>query len=339
MLDKQSLEKLRKELEDTSNPFVFYDDDPDGLTSYLLLKKRFDQVSGTIIKGAPSLEEKYAQTVQDQNPDKVIILDKPMVHPDFFKGVKRPVVWVDHHDPQSPPSNVKYFNPRIKKKSDRSPTSYIMYKSLGGPLWLAMIGVVGDWFVAPEMKKLQQEKPNLLSTIESPPKILFETEFGKLIKVIAFLLKQRTSDVNRSVKDLLKISEPEEILDQKTPEGERIYSHFKEVNKEYEPLLKKALSRDEDHLLAFSYEGKKRSFTGELSNELLHKAKAEIIIIARKKDGVYKMSIRSRKTKVPPILKKALVGIDGHGGGHENACGAVVPISDFDTFIQRMRKG
>ena len=105
MLSKKSLEHLRKEIESTSNPFTFYDDDPDGLTSYLLLKKRFEQVSGTIIKGAPALEEKYAQMVQEQNPDKVIILDKPMVEKGFFEGVKRPIIWVDHHDPQSPPKN------------------------------------------------------------------------------------------------------------------------------------------------------------------------------------------------------------------------------------------
>jgi single-stranded DNA-specific DHH superfamily exonuclease len=338
MLSKQELKDLLEELESAQTPFVFYDDDPDGVISYILLKKRFDQYDGTIIKGAPFLEEKYAERVRIEEPDKVVILDKPMVEDNFFKQVQRPIVWVDHHEPRKVPKNVAYFNPRIKKKSDRSPTSYIMYKAVGGPLWLAMIGVVGDWYISPELKKLSKEKPRILPKVVSPPQVLFDTEFGKLIKIVAFLLKQRISDINNSVEDLLKIKEPEEILEQKTEEGEKIYNLFKEIDKEYQPLLKKALIKDEKNLLVFTYDGKRRSFTGELSNELLHKAKAEVILIGRKKDGVYKMSIRSRKLVLPPILNEALEGLDGHGGGHEQACGASVPVSDFKKFVERIRE-
>ena len=38
------------------------------------------------------------------------------------------------------------------------------------------------------------------------------------------------------------------------------------------------------------------------------------------------------------VLEKALDGIEGFGGGHEHACGASVPIEDFDKFIKQLRK-
>ena len=69
----------------------------------------------------------------------------------------------------------------------------------------------------------------------------------------------------------------------------------------------------------------------------MYKAKAKIILIARKKDGRYKMSIRSKTTLIPPLLKKALEGVEGYGGGHENACGACVEGGDFEKFISNLR--
>ena len=36
-------------------------------------------------------------------------------------------------------------------------------------------------------------------------------------------------------------------------------------------------------------------------------------------------------------LKKALEGLDGDGGGHDNACGAHVAVKDFDVFLERFK--
>ena len=37
------------------------------------------------------------------------------------------------------------------------------------------------------------------------------------------------------------------------------------------------------------------------------------------------------------ILKNALVGIEGYGGGHEYACGASVKKEDFERFIENIK--
>ncbi|MAF37155.1 hypothetical protein CL622_08645 [archaeon] len=337
MLDKASLTKLRELVTTAQNPYAFYDDDPDGFVSYLLIKKAHEPFDGTIIKGSPMLEPIYATKVNKNIIDRVFILDKPLVDTSFVRDVKLPIVWVDHHEPQNI-GGVTYFNPRVQAPKDRSPTSYIIYKAVGGPLWLAMVGVVGDWYLCPELKLLQKKKPKLLSTIKSPPHVLFETQFGTVIKTFAFLLKQPVRTINKFVPELLTIKEPEEILEQKTPAGKMLMKNYLNINKEYEPLLQEALTKETKNSLVYTYTALKRSFTGELSNELLHRAKAELIVVARLKDGEYKMSLRTRKVNLQPIIKKALVGIQGHGGGHEQACGACVPEHAFEGFIEKIKR-
>ncbi|NTV23754.1 MAG: DHH family phosphoesterase, partial [Nanoarchaeota archaeon] len=58
----------------------------------------------------------------------------------------------------------------------------------------------------------------------------------------------------------------------------------------------------------------------------------------RIRNGDYKLSLRSAKRKVLPILHKALEGLKGFGGGHEHACGANVNEADFDEFLENIKK-
>ena len=37
-------------------------------------------------------------------------------------------------------------------------------------------------------------------------------------------------------------------------------------------------------------------------------------------------------------LEKALVGIEGYGGGHPNACGAVIKTQHLSTFLQNFKE-
>ena len=55
------------------------------------------------------------------------------------------------------------------------------------------------------------------------------------------------------------------------------------------------------------------------------------------KSGEVKCSLRSgERLNVAQALEKALVGINGYGGGHEHACGAAVPVEQFDLFIEQL---
>ena len=41
---------------------------------------------------------------------------------------------------------------------------------------------------------------------------------------------------------------------------------------------------------------------------------------------------------VLPKLNKAIEGLDGHGGGHEHACGCNVKKRDWDEFLGRIKE-
>ena len=38
------------------------------------------------------------------------------------------------------------------------------------------------------------------------------------------------------------------------------------------------------------------------------------------------------------MLENALKGVEGYGGGHEHACGAVVKAEDFSQFVKNLEK-
>ena len=59
--------------------------------------------------------------------------------------------------------------------------------------------------------------------------------------------------------------------------------------------------------------------------------------MAREKSGEMKCSLRGSKIQILPILKKALDGIEGYGGGHELACGACIKVHDWERFLENFK--
>ena len=43
-------------------------------------------------------------------------------------------------------------------------------------------------------------------------------------------------------------------------------------------------------------------------------------------------------TPISGALEKALVGIEGYGGGHAQACGAVIKEQDWERFLEQFRE-
>ena len=112
MLTKEQIDELRKELEDCHRPLIFFHDDADGLSSFLLFYRFIKDGKGIVLKAPPELGEEFAKKVEEYQPDKVFILDKPKVSQEFLDNVKCKVIWIDHHMPVSR-YKVKYYNIRI----------------------------------------------------------------------------------------------------------------------------------------------------------------------------------------------------------------------------------
>jgi len=340
MLTKKQIEEIRKELDECKNPLLFFHDDADGLSSFLLLYRYIREGHGIIIKTTPNIDEKFLRKVEEYDPDKIFILDIALVEQEFIDKAKRKIIWIDHHEPQKRHGNLRYYNPRIKDPKDNKPASFICYQVVQQDLWIAMSGCIGDWHWPDFTAKFQKQYPDLLpKNINKPEDALFETKLGRLIRILEFSLKGTTSDAIKSVKILTRIKSPYDIINQTTTQGKYIAKRADKIEKEYQILIKKAIkTKVEDSILLFYYLAGKISFTKDLSNELIHRFPENIVIVAREKSDEVKISIRSGKIIIPPILEKALQGIEGFGGGHEHACGANVKKKDFKKFIENFKK-
>ena len=337
MLTEQQIQEIRTHLEQCLNPLFFFDDDHDGLASYLLLMRRYRKGKGVCVKAALHDEEIYLKKIQQHKPDKIIFLDRAVLSQELLDHISVPVLWIDHHQPLER-ERVLYYNPMVSSNlKDNRPTSHWCYLVSGNDQWIAAVGIVGDWHVPDFLQTF--EYVELLDGKKTQPELLFESRIGKLVKIFNFILKGQNSESKKCINLLLKIDDPYEILEQKTARGTFIYKRFQKVDKLYEKLLQKALAtKYDEHLYLFKYPSIKMSFTADLANELLYRVKSRLIIIAREKGDDVRISLRSTRIKVLPVLRKALEGIEGHGGGHDYACGAHVKVRDFASFIEQLRQ-
>jgi hypothetical protein len=337
MLTEKEILDARKLLQDAVNPLYLFDDDTDGLSSFLVLRKKFGRGVGIPIKTSPELDAVYASKVDEIQPDLVVILDKPLVAKEFFDKVNVPVMWVDHH-PVTAVKNVHYFNPRVHDNNDARPTTYQCYLISGEESWESLIGCLGDWYLPDFYGDFLKKYPDLLKPAKDAGEIIYETKFGQLTRIFMFLLKGKSDEIRKNISTLLKIQTPWETLDSATPQGKYLMKKIEKPMKEYKELLSNAVKEATDeNLLVFIYPGSKNSYTGELANELFYQFPKKLIIVGREKNSEIKMSLRSNNLKLPLIIEKALVGVKGYGGGHDQASGGCVSQNDFERFIKNIK--
>ncbi|MBI3033125.1 DHH family phosphoesterase [Candidatus Woesearchaeota archaeon] len=334
-LQKQQIETLRKALEDSVRPLFFFDDDPDGLTAFLLLYRFKKEGHGVIVKSLPCIDVSFLKKVEEYQPDTIFVLDVPSMDQDFIDKVKVPIFWIDHHKPQNN-TKVYYCNPRVYDDTDNRPTNYWAYQVVQQDTWIALVGCIADWY----LPEFAQEFPALVSdNIKRIEDALFTTKAGKLARIFSFILKGKNDDVMKSIKVLTRITDAEEILEQKTAQGKFIYKRFEKMNKEYEALLggigKNNIIGD---LLFFSYQQNKTSMTSDLANELQYRFPGKVILMCREHGGEMKCSLRAQFLDLAKVLEKSLVGIEGYGGGHKHACGACIKSEDFERFKESLKE-
>ncbi len=338
MLTETQIKEIRSHLEKSHNPLFLFDDDHDGLTSFLLLYKKYKKGHGVSIKASPIAEEIYLRKIDEYHPDRVFVLDRAFLSQDLINQIRVPLIWIDHHEPLER-TNVYYYNPMVPKKDDNRPTSHWCYQVAPEEkyLWIAIVGVVGDWHIPDFLNKIQY--PELLNGKKTIEELMFDSPIGTLIKVFRFILKGETAEINKCIQLLMEIESPYDILKQQTSAGAYLYKKFLTLNKEYEKVLQEALTqKTKGKIFFFRAPEAKNSFTSIISNELLYRTKYQVLIIGREKDGEMRLSLRGKDVDVLPALKKALAQVDGYGGGHPKACGAGIKMHDFEKFLKLFKK-
>lgn len=341
MLSDSEIKEIRVHLEKAQNPVFFFDNDADGLCSFLLLRRFIGRGRGIAIKSFPDLNSSYARKILELGADYVFILDKPMVSLDFFKEVKEmnlPIVWIDHHDVPFPEfeGDVYYYNSMRNSSPSSEPVTYWSYKITGrkDDLWIAVAGSIGDGYLPDFAEDAEKKYPELWNKVNSAFEGLYETEIGKISRILDFSLKDRTSNVVKMIKFMFN-SRPEDILmdDKKN----LMLARFKYVNSKQERLIEKAkLCAGRGRVLYFQYGGE-LSISAEIANELCYRYPDKIVVVAYLKGTKANLSLRGKNVR--EITLKAIEGIENaRGGGHKDATGAQMNVEDLPRFKENVEK-
>ena len=336
MLSRQDLDKIKDYLESSQNPLFFFDNDADGLCSFILLQRAIGRGKGVVIKSFPELDKSYLRKIEELNPDCVFILDKPLVSQEFIDGVKEknlPLVWIDHHklENREIDTEIEYFN----SCPSSEPTTYLAQKvfSKKEDEWIAIVGCIGDHFMPEFAERYSEENPELLNTIKSPFDCMYRTEIGKITQMLNFGLQDTTTNVIQMLRLLLKAKSPIDILEENA-NTRNLHYRYAKLKKQMEITLNK--TQKLNNLILLEYGGE-NSMSSELSNRLIYENPDKYILVIYKKQGSGNISVRGKKAK--EVLLKSIKDIEGAtGGGHEEACGARVPSENLDEFKNNFEK-
>lgn len=344
MLTKKQVEEIREHLNKAHNPLFFFDNDEDGLCSFLLLQRYLGKGKGVPIKSFPELIPEYFRKIKELKPDYIFILDKPVVSGGFFEMVERinvPIVWIDHHliDKEDVPSFVNYYNPIFNKKKSDEPVTVLCYQVTNRKedIWLAVVGSISDRFVPDFYPEFEKKYPELTIESKKPFDILYKSQIGRIAKILGAGLKDRTTNVISMLKFLMKVKTPYEVLEE-TPENHTMHHRFDQINSHHQKLLKKAIliGKEKEKLLFFQYGGD-LSISSGLANELIYLFPDKIIVVVYIK-GI-KANISMRGKKIRRIFLRSIEGIErARGGGHEDAVGGQLGVDDIEKFRENLEK-
>ncbi len=342
MITEQEIEEIREHLQRAQNPLFFFDNDNDGLTSFLLLRRFIDRGRGVAIKSFPDLNLNYYNKVHELKTDYIFILDKPVVSCEFLEKAYKdniPVVWIDHHQVDKPNfEGLSYYNPFFIDGSNE-PVSYICYKIIAQKedMWLAMIGCISDCYLPDFYTDFEKKYPDLSrKNAKSAFELLYNSEIGRIARILDFSLKDTTTNVVNMMKFMIKVNGPMDIIEE-NPRTKQILARHDEINSKYQLLIKKAQEQAGRNLIYFQYGGN-LSLSGNISNQLIYEYPDKIIVVVYIKGDVANISLRGG-ADIRKLTLSAIEGIAGStGGGHRNATGAKMSVSDLPVFKEKIEK-
>ncbi|MBR9701902.1 DHH family phosphoesterase [Candidatus Pacearchaeota archaeon] len=340
MLTQKQIDEIKEHLEKAQNPVFFFDNDPDGLCSFLLLQRYIERGKGVVIKSAPNLTVDYFRKVNELNADYVFILDKPEVSEEFFEECHKiniPVVWIDHHETTTKvPKFANYYNPLLNDGGSYIPTSFLCYQVTGKKedMWIAVIGCISDWHVPDFYSDFEKKYPDLGIESKKMPEIYYESQLGKIAQLMNAGLKDRTTNVIRMLKFLMKVKTPYGVLEE-SKNNRLMHKRFNYIDGKQRKLIEKAKKVVDDGRVLFFEYGGELSISTDLANELKYLYPDKIIVVAY--DTGVKVNISLRGKNVREKLLKVIEGFENAtGGGHEEAVGAKIKSEDLGLFRERL---
>jgi len=218
MLTKEQIQEIREYLEGSQNPLFLFDNDTDGLCSFVILQRALGRGKGVPIKTYPDLQSQYIRKVNEFNPDAVFVLDKAEISKEFIEEITQrniPIIWIDHHPSQTSKeliNKTNYYN----TYPSAEPVTFIAQKIFNRQedLFLALIGCISDVYIPDFAKKIYNMYPELFNLQLSAFDALHMTEFGKFAKMLDYGLMNTTTNVVKLIKYLEEIQGPYDLLEE-----------------------------------------------------------------------------------------------------------------------------
>ncbi len=337
--------KIRKKIlefvdfENTEKIMLFSDNDEDGLTSAIQLKK-FLEKNGKETKivfydhrtGLGKDSKKFFQF----KPEKIFFTD---LADDFIRDIIKTLdskkkfqtrfVSIDHH--QRNGSLEKEYDCLVikpdsisKKHASKYPASKMVNDIFGGDEWIALIGLIGD--------SSEKEWPSFFKKTLKKYSIS-EKKFYELTEIVTCIVSQHKNLLNDLLEFLSKEKEPKKLF--KTVFAGLKKDFSKKVNKEIARFEKEKEHYPE---LKLSFFKTNHGFTSILSNILSSKNKREITIVYSIAGQFVNASIRNplfEKNNIDcnDIARKSVKDFEkSAGGGHAPAAGARFPKKHLEDF-------
>ena len=340
MLTNEQLKEIREHLENAKNPVFFYDNDPDGMCSFVLLQRFLGRGKGVIIKSMPGLDKSYFKKVEEFKADYVFVLDKPVINQDFIDlvdGANIPLVVIDHHNVPKP--KTKYYYNTFYESGKTEPVSYLCYKITGRKEdeWIVLIGCITDSYVPDFLARFKEERPELIDfNYKTAFDILYNTKFGKIAMIVSFGIKDSTTNVVAMSRFLIQANDANDILEENV-KTKIFLKRYEEINKKYQVILKKSEEHITKEMVFFTYSGD-LSINQYVSNELFYRHPDKVIVTIYTKGNIANLSLRWRgdiRTATVNAIKDIEVA---SGGGHEHATGARMPADKLQEFKEKLLK-
>ena len=357
MLTDSQIKEVINHLEKAQNPVFFFDNDVDGLASFLLLRRFINRGKGAAIKSFPELDKSYFRKVHELNADYVFVLDKPKIDGGFLEEAVKaniPVVWIDHHDInmdvkeageniydvlEKRYENLHVYNPTRNKKGSEQPTSYLAYKIANRKedIWIAMMGCIADGFMPEFAGDFKKQYPELFGDARIAFQALYETELGKITRMLGFALKDRTSNVMKTLRFLISAKSPNDLMEE-NKNTMHIIKRYEQIGKKYRELVDRAGQiASSSRLLYFQYGGD-FSLSADIANELFYKFPGKVIVVAYIKGINANISLRGN-IDIRKLTLNAIKDIENAtGGGHEHACGAKILVEELPKFRENLER-
>jgi single-stranded DNA-specific DHH superfamily exonuclease len=345
MLSEKQIGEIREHLEKAQNPIFYYDNDADGLCSFLLLRRFIGRGKGVVVRSFPDLNAGYARKAIELKADYVFVLDKPIISREFVEEIEKlglPIVWIDHHNVLPDEftagfKNLFEYNSAKSGELKAEPVTFISYKvcEKADDAWLGVIGCIADHYLPDFVDKFAEMYPELWKkNVKDPFEAYFQTEIGKIAKAFNFGLKDSITNVVKLQNFLIGVKGPSDVFAE-VGLNYTFRKKYNEVKKKYDFLLKKAKQNVSGKMIFFEYSGE-LSISADLANELCFLYPQKYVAVSFKNGPVANVSLRGKDVK--KLIEKVLKEVEGTGGGHEDAVGARVAAKDLEKFKEVLEK-